>query len=528
MQVLLVRVREMDRTRLLKLVAETTGGSWEETEGGYRLGIGTRGMDALWREETKQREAWLAKELEGRSAFAAAGRLVGAKALAAIRPGERVVWSSTPNRLQRPLPNGGFEVVRLARGEARKTMEEFARKNGTPVRELPERRVTTMLFAVRRSGDGVSVAFAGVGEDGLNTGYASGAFSPPKATPVGGFAERLPAKPIPFPDAIRAAATPRVDDRTLHPETYEPLAGSVGASVDHVARTAGLGLVACLPDAAFATLQPMGMRAAPFLEEGLSAKWVDRLGELGLDGRIEEGTLALRPRFRASAAQDRADRATLRRRIADAEIDGRTNYRYGHPSAFEQSYLLWTSFQTFTNELVFNEPDWSMPSLWLALNAFQRSQALQGGLSLRSVPWVLDRLRRSAERLDRDWSEFVGTREGEPSLIFADPRWANGVLLAEVAPGVSAVLQAPPPSLPIASSNLDALAARIAPSYAADPARQKETRYWPATQTRVRLKVLTADRQVSVEGEFDFATRDPGPATTMPNVFPALRKALNP
>ena len=375
-QVLLIHVKAMPPSRLYAL-------------------IGSPQMRKLWARETAARERWIARAiaepksswLRGNHKIAAVAALVGAPALAALRPGTRAVWSLPHRRGDFPLPSGAVRVAEAIASERLRSMDGFERRgNALPAsaRTAYETPADSVFFAARRGTDSRDVAmdFATYDAKGMRllSDENNRILAPtPNADPT--LVSLMPSTRVAFsPPTLRGAGVmaQNVDPDLAtftHPETNEPLALAVGPALDETAALLNTHVVACLPDRAYRT--EFGGKIA----EGLSRSWPAALAGSGMLARVSEGTLVVSPADPASSVVGRADRLLLRRRIADVARDGTLNYRYSEPEGLERSILETLPVDLY-HDLTSSEWPWGAPLAWNSLTDAERSRALGDGLSL--------------------------------------------------------------------------------------------------------------------------------------------------
>ncbi|GEM_PF-4692847 len=228
----------MDRNRLLRLVAGTSGGAWEPIENGYRLVLGEPQTKALWKRREAARKAWIAQAAddpshgwssrgpcERRDALAAVARTIGASTLAALRPGVRQVWSLTPAAGERPLPPAAREIARGLVSERQKAFED-ARLKGyedpagavNPI----HRRPASIVFAARhgRTSDDVGLALGIFADDGSAIIHTEERMTAPLPVDRSGVANRMPSEAKPFSEDTEGWAAVLPHDAVPGPAGY--------------------------------------------------------------------------------------------------------------------------------------------------------------------------------------------------------------------------------------------------------------------------------------------------------------------
>ena len=537
-QTLLVRVTGMDRDRLLALVASASGGAWRSVPGGgLRLVLDGAGEARLWRDETKDRQAWIADpktRWQGASGSDATtlrslATLVGTADLAALRPGTRQVWSLPSQPGTRPLPEAVADLARSLVAARRKRFEEAERRGA----DMPDwgptfaKAPATCTFAARRGlgSNDVGVAFQVAAADGAELAVARGRLSAPLPERDARLVARMPDVAIPFSEgtrgmaavaAGRAKAGPAILPRFLHPETWEPLAFAVGPALGETARAIGTDVVAFLPDAAY------GPEFADAIEGGIGKTWPRELARNGMMATLDGGVLVVRPTNRASALEARADRTLLRRRIADVERDGHLNFRYSLPYGLEYAVLSALPVDLY-HDLYRWEWPWDVPLAWNELTFAQRARALGEGLPLTEAPDFVARLAQA-------WST-TSLLEPDETIVARsdlDAMLRLGVLRASVQERPIALVVRRGAVLPETFDALATLAERLAAPDGDPLLRDPATTYVPGVRTDVAIRIAftgEAPAFTSVQPIFPLYERTGG-ATHYPDLFPALREAI--
>lgn len=544
-QVLLIQVRDMDRTRLLRLVADTTGGAWESIEGGYRLVLGEAQAAALWKRETAAREAWITQAADDpthgwssegppahRAALAAVAKLIGASTLAALRPGTRQVWSLSPAAGERLLPPAAREIVGRLVAERRKALDTMERKGydvPVPAVDPLMKAPVTIVFAARQGRDSrdVGLALGAYDAKGGEIVRVKERIVAPLPIDRSGVADHMPIEPKPFSKDTQGWAAVLAHDATpgpagyaryAHPETSEPLGFAVGPAIEETATFLGVGVVACLPDA------PYALEFGRVAEKGLSKAWPKALAEGEMDVRMEGGTLVVRPSNPGTSATLRADRALLRRRITDVERDGQLNFRYSEPFGLEYTHLNSLPANLYEDLYPWEWP-WGPPLAWNSLTPAQQSRALGDGLPLREVPGF-------GTTLYKGWGP-QNVRGADESL--GDPitdRWlrsmlSQGVVRARIEATPMAVVKPVGRLLPEAL-DYGAVTASLAQPRTGAALRAPGSAFYPAVGQKVSLQIVMPSAPSSrFEASFNLAFRTSDVPTRYPTLFPALREALN-
>lgn len=385
-EVLLVRVKDAPLADLLKRIAEATGGEWEHKDGVYRLGLsGPLAAQERVAEASAQGAAWHAA-IVAQQARRQAGQysdgtpgLVEA-ALANLPPEElgerggkgRVLFSTRPTAAQRDLPASTLAGVDLTR-----LSPTFNPGGPGPSFGKPGPiAVVVLTVQFGSAGDNLHAMLVAADAQGRVVASSTGTVyrSPVRPAPQGD----PPA--LPRPDASvrlsdeetkRAAALaaadpgpfafPRDEDdgddgraathytdaeltapsparrypEFLRPETAEPLGLVAGPLLTRLAEGQGQGIVADLPDGAFAGAATLGART-DLTAAGLAR---EARATMGVDVRKEAGGLVVRPLRPAAAREARTDRAALGsalRAIAregTLGLDGRIAYAESAPLA---------------------------------------------------------------------------------------------------------------------------------------------------------------------------------------------------
>ncbi len=509
-QVLLVHVRNMERDRLLALVAKSTGGAWEKVEGGYRLTIGSLELQRLRQEETAARKGWIDAVLGATGAPAEAepalqaARLVGAGRIAAVAPGVRAVWSTEPTRLQGSLPKAALAAARgVFAGDDGQTRRPSAAML-IVYRDLHAPQAQLCLVGYDRKGDIASLSMPFL--------TAPSAGGPPELE------ARLPDAPMVFGEEARAVGqslgdfSPLPDAtqaRMTHPEANEPLALVAGAAVDAVGAAAGMDVVACLPDRAALAfseplIKPLKAKAWPGLLRSVGIA-------LGIDGNVLLGTMV----DRAQGVEDRADRARLRERIATYESEGNLTSRFPAPTGLEGDLLklLGTNVQM---DLL--EGRMRLQPVWSLLNPGQRRQALNGGVAL--PPAAVAVLRTTMET-PTEMLVVAGTLETEPTVLFA--RLQGPVFMkASSSPEPYVVMRRPKDRFP-STNTLQGVADALAGAPDGEGFRDLAAWYAPSTRTTLQASAALGPTLYDLRLE---ESRREGAATRPPNLYPALRVAV--
>lgn len=451
-EVLLVQVKDVNLSDLMRWVATAVGGAWAKTSSGYQLNRPSESVNAQVKAELEVRVAAVKKALEpymqaldkqsgteqvseGSSAptqtFALAGtqggapvrvfstsssgpgvnaitRLIqglGAGAIAALPADSRTVYATSPTRSQEALPFNAGQIVTALIQELRQNQTPA---DAAPAQQGSGRRGRPTLsgasgnldltpakadLVVSRLGFGDTLVFQLLIGDsqGRLVARADMVLVPnivhegnvDFSLAEGDGALDLPAETVQLAKLMQSGAagssrgpggltmfiaspdggsdssmivqgdpgkTPDVEkslkDKITDPEANEPLALCAGAALSAAADTAGLNLVAVLPDSALvpaARTIASGKATAGGVLSAAQTDW-------GLKAAKDGDCLVLRPRRQAACYDYRLSRpvlgTTLKRLAADGmlSLDDRAAYATGQPLApmdenFEVAYF---------------------------------------------------------------------------------------------------------------------------------------------------------------------------------------------
>lgn len=528
MQILLVHVRGMYRDRLLKLLAEGTGGVWETIEGGYRLTLGASRLRALRQEEAKRRESWIAQaRSKAPPPLGEAIKSLGDGMLAELGTGSRIVWSSAPTRLQRVLPSNQRWGDLLAK---RETARLQAAQHAHPEEqgyeaaiEAAGRTIETTLLTARRGLDSTSVGIrlSTYDESGTFVGEAKTMLAPPPP-PTLSVAPEIGRKPITLPpefqvseDSARTNYPNSVIARLAHPEMNEPLAFIVGPVIERIADELKADVVASLPDSVYQKVQEAS-RNRPDL-----GGWLRAFQAAGVQSRLDNGALIVRPDDLPMAVERRTDRAALRQRIACLETHGDLTLDFPPSIGFVDDYIEVLPYHRRSGESGTAESH-RFAQAWLALSPSQRDAALRGGSSIAPDAPFWSSLREMVERLEQPEERGLMLAL-EPTILFAQKVGPRDGVEAKLEASPAAVYRMPNDPFAWAVPTVAEAARDLARSGPNGPLRQAS--YWPASHRRLTLSVHLGN--IRWDGNVGETVRAPGGATRYPNLFPALRQALD-
>ncbi|MCX7798764.1 MAG: hypothetical protein N2109_00290 [Fimbriimonadales bacterium] len=350
-------------------------------------------------------------------AVARLARLIGARALAQLGDGERIVFSTQPNPMQRRFPNGGFDAIRLLVAEqSRYADAEGARQDGgieqllgavfgggtrsavsgTPAKALLSVQRQKLLdgyeFRIALfDGDGRQVFTDGMTmlleTSGLNLLDALG--QPPSD------GEEIELSPVSrellqslrgltglaFGQAPSLGMSPEVAGRLRRPDLYEPLEYFHGEVFRGIGKAYGKNVVAAIPDGALASssflLPGQKLTVSAFLKglQDLKTMTVQTEG----DWIVGKPT---RPWYQR---QQRQDRAALARLIASAgargtlRLDDLASYALTNPPLLESPVASLLALLTIPGAASNpNSMQWELLRFYGSLTAGQRQRLAAG------------------------------------------------------------------------------------------------------------------------------------------------------
>lgn len=325
----------------------------------------------------KEEPNMFGRDSTGTIVVAMLGRYLPSEPIAALKSGERIVFSSAPNGTQRLLPNAGSvnhlladwikarntqirtqmnDPEMSALGELseaeREMMKLFMRRSmgrTTPITTAPAKLLLIVecgesmyqfitggdpsitLKAVIYDSQGEAILTSSIGLDG-DSDWSTPAMPideedegeedvPPgkedKGTPIKFSEETTKLMSVTGGDALldRRGGDPEAMEILANPDKYEPLAYSVSEALMAVADAKKLNLVAALPDEA------MGL--TPFFSEGLTVESVsDDLESSGfLNVATENGTMVISAKNADFSQRSRANRVELAKFINKVRQD---------------------------------------------------------------------------------------------------------------------------------------------------------------------------------------------------------------
>ncbi len=530
-QVLLVNVNGIKKDRLLDLIAETTGGVWQKIDGGLKLTIDQSQMNGLWKTEIGARTSWLGPaikaQLPGGNPLAMAAERIGAASLASIRPGRRVVWSTSPSSLQSRAPDGVFEIGKGLLAENLKEIESLERRgaNLDGERTRLAAPVTTVLVAARRGAhtSSLGLAITVYGPQGQTLARKATEINSPVPPPR---PEIAVSGPVTVSAEAKEWAVHQLRGRPisdaafnmlLRPDTVEPLGLGVGGALAAYAEKAKANVVACLPDRAYEATAQLLFRELP------AEKWQPWFAGMGMKVRLEEGTLVVSPADPAHCVEDRADRPAMRRQVEAMTTHGGLPSNFLRPSGLEAEYLFAVD-SIYRTEI---EEDGARMLLgpWWALSPHERGLALNGAVA--ASPAFLQELRREMEDPDSASEQDLGTGLAmEPTVFFAPERMAKWLVSATVDDQESAVILEPGAHIPY-PADLASIASALGSSSSGARMMNPKTRFWTARTSKLKITIMTAGPQpFRFEGSVSETVRTSPQVWTYPNLFPALQKAI--
>jgi|GEM_PF-5437691 len=347
-QVVALRLITLDKKQALADLAKATHGEWAETKSGLRLTLSSDQMRRLWNEERDRQLQWLQPQLNRRLAELKAHEMfdanavkalmderkrrddvrffypnapesravirtaqaLGASQLAALHPGQKLVFASNPSRIQRELPVGIEEIASEAVAENLTYLRALSSVNdqisiplAAPItrimigatRALDSDKVKLTLiicFAGKRPNIVGMMDFAPEASAGSRDG---GTFDRFASAPLAKEIHQIINAPIPGPPSAE------LRDIWCHPEKFEPLGQVVQTSLDAVAAAVGKNLVACIPDQAI----------DGFVNEKAMLSPRDMLRTGGMRVDDSSASVIVSPIEFAPAIEDRSDRKAL-------------------------------------------------------------------------------------------------------------------------------------------------------------------------------------------------------------------------
>ena len=358
-------------------------------------------------------------------AVARLARLIGPKTLAMLGDGERLVFSTRPNAMQRPFPNGSLPILNQLIAEQAK----WAEANNAVNDEAGMERLLGALFGGTRTAvaGSPSKALLAVQRQRLTDGYefrltlfdqeGKEAFSD-------GLTMLLESSPLNLLDSLGAATAPgqeirlsplsakllgvlrglssialgvapsaAIDDELAavlrRPDEYEPLSFFHGEAFAAVAQAYGRNLVACVPDAAFSASLFLLPGQKLTVESFLKSLQDLKLMSLESDDRW----IVARPTRPWYQRMQRQDRRALAGLIASVRSDGTLRladlaaYALGNPPLLENPVA--SLYATLSLPGLAANPSamqWDLLRFFGSMTASQRQMALNGAeIPLRSL-----------------------------------------------------------------------------------------------------------------------------------------------
>ncbi|MBV6459607.1 MAG: hypothetical protein HONBIEJF_02757 [Fimbriimonadaceae bacterium] len=358
--------------------------------------------------------------------------------LASLEPGERIVYSTQPTRMQKSLPNKTFEIFQTLTKEqalwdqlqeSSRSSRSVPRPGGGPEPQTGPPAKALVIASKMGMGDAINLTmlvadangnvittqmsflgdiFFGSGESGQPTKPQGG---PVKVSPESlelakmlssgggmmgqsvsisiqsdGEADNVAFVGPATGPTKRAKLTPEWRSRVTSPNSWEPLASIPSDLVLGYADATEANLVASIPDDAL-------MKAARLAQtENLSSSAIESnlKGSWGLSVKSAEGFVVVRPNRPYTARRQKVDRAKLERMLKYLDRNGRISldelaaYAYAHPvaPAFDSLDTAMirlldpaTADQEFMRSMTGQR---DMLRLWGAMSSAQRQSLLNG------------------------------------------------------------------------------------------------------------------------------------------------------
>lgn len=338
---------------------------------------------------------------------------IDAAEIATIRPGQRIVFSDSPNRMQKPLKNASVAIrtwmaERSIWAEARKVLEENPEtKEWASVLELqsdPVESPARVLVAVSRGYEwfglsyGVDVMLVGP-QGGLTRVYSTFGSDPDPLNMVTGSGIERDDAVIEYSDTSKRLLTesrglwsnddgvtkkPGAEffEIVTQPEKYEPLSFVPSDAVFAVRKKMGGQLVASLPDDLLITLMFAEQEQVPTVERFLRICEAFKL----LSFTKEDGWLIGRPRLVTESRFARSDRGAVgefvrlarKKEFLSLDEQSALSMRLSIPPMMGATgYSLLLGLGTRMD--ILNLGDWQFLSLYGHLNEDQRRSLVTGG-----------------------------------------------------------------------------------------------------------------------------------------------------
>lgn len=498
--VLMVCVENARPAEVMGRLALAATASWEPIEGGFRL-VPDSGARA--KEASEERRRRLQSMLDGqrskklllaKAAAAKASRAANPKGkpdededdeaveqatdpfvplldfsvLAALEPGDRVVFASDPTPVQHALRGDVAAVVQkwiadhnqnLAEGlpdvdddsDARSAIltepaRDRLRRMSRPITVAPAKVIVVAsregalfddssdvsLQVCAYAADG-SLLLSDEGSIGSEAGEALDAMDKADKNPTADDEKEAPkGTPIDYSPEAKAFLSltsenrivnraeggtklpPIVHDRMLHPDRLEPLALFPGEGLAALAKARRKPLVGCLPDAAY----PMMSNGA-----SMTIEEVDEELKSGPMVLVPDATfLVVKPTEANAARRDRIDRSALAHLMqssdeqGSASLDDMAAFAASSPPPSQNMLEMWNLAIASSSLFGFlaNPTSWNALRLYAALNSTQR-QSLQSGASVPFSSLSPAARTAIAAMLYGAWGSLAIDRPGAPA-----------------------------------------------------------------------------------------------------------------
>ena len=360
-EVVLIRTQGAPLGELTKRIARVTGGEWTRNGEAYRLVLSSgqdakeRRIEAVGRGEALATGIRQRQESRKKGAYADGGSGLIDGALAAIPTEtlgslgykERVVFSTRPTAMQRPMPPGALRGMDLAKLPKPHPLGDLALPASGPV--------AVVFLALQTTNDepGLMASLVAADAAGTVVGGETSQYWTWQGASLSEAERPAPPKPdapLELSPATRALAASLAGARAgsgfdfageddsrsratmyseadlsakaaapadaLQPETKEPLGLVVGPMLAALAEGHTTSLVADIPDAAFDPAAEFASRPSS-ARAAVDAAW----RTMGMDVVVEDGWTLVRPRRPAYARASRLDRAALGRALRIAAKD---------------------------------------------------------------------------------------------------------------------------------------------------------------------------------------------------------------
>lgn len=379
--VVLVSVRDMPLAILMQKIAKVCSAEWTNSSGTWRLGpaAGVRKAEEL--QEVSERTKWLRTlidqpDMTGASPMAAAGNSpstdeedempasirrflkgVGPAVLAQIAPGQRIVFSTRPTRMQRSFTFSALPVVESLVAENNKSVETFKKEDlsDEDVQALPRRiaaaEITRLVATIDRHQsapdyyprDDYNVALTAYDRAGKtitgSAAYLNVRRDSPKPQDPSTAPERIQlsetsnayrAFGISLTEALKSEPFAALLPLLLTPAANDPLSFGTTEALLATYATSTRSIVACLSDTCLAISRAPVLAKTSVENFVNSRRYLDRLSD-------KDATL-LRPSFPRSARAYRTNRAALQSYLAEARVNGVRSVAIASKYAVELPY----------------------------------------------------------------------------------------------------------------------------------------------------------------------------------------------